>query len=181
MDTLSNFCITPTRYPAFQIRLTTIANQMFLRYTPTALDDLGFKVGRASFDLDLLALLEFTYERRDFCGHLEGVPGQDPSADELATEWTSTIHFLESLVANTDDGATVESTSIGHGIDDCVPPMVAEKKYKVVRCPACDKTYGPSSVTEEDFGYEDRVVGGQRYVCPEGHFLFVFLRFDTRN
>ncbi len=154
---------------------------MFLRYTPATRADLGFNVQRATFELDLLALLDFAYERRDFCGYVKDVPGQDPPAEELAAAWTPTIQALELLVENTDQGNSSDPPEGHHGLEDCIGPMVAEHKYRAVHCPACAKTYEASSVKEEDFGYEERVVGGQRYVCPETHVLFVFIRFDTRT
>ena len=42
---------------------------MFLRYTPAIREDLGVTVQRATFEFDLLQLLEFAYEQRDFCEH----------------------------------------------------------------------------------------------------------------
>jgi hypothetical protein len=58
--------------------------------------------------------------------------------------------------------------------------MVAERKYRAVICPVCSKRYSAGTIVEEDFGYEHSIVGGQRYVCPDGHVVFVFIQFDRR-
>lgn len=154
---------------------------MFLRFTKVAWDDLGFPIQPATFELDLLALLEFAYERRDFCGHLKDVSAQDPPAEELAAEWTPTIQVLEELVARAKQGDVLDTPSGNHGVEHCVAPLIAERKYRVVNCPACSNTYEARAVVEEDFGYDEGIFGGHRYLCPEGHVLFAFVRFDKRN
>lgn len=151
---------------------------MYLRFTPDAPQELGFEVQRATFELDLLALLEFAYEQRDFCEHRRNVPGQD--VDTLVAAWHPTIEVLEDLVAKTAHGEIADAPSVDHSLSDCVAPMVAERQYRTVNCPACSKTHDAGSVVEEDFGDDEGIVGGHRYVCPEKHILFVFLRFDTR-
>ena len=155
---------------------------MFLRFTKVAWDDLGFPIHPATFELDLLALLEFAYERRTISGYLRNAPGQDPPAEELAAEWTPTIQVLEELVAQAKDGDVVDTPSGNHGVEYCVEPLIAERKYRNVNCPACSNTYEARAVVEEDFGWDDEALfGGHRYLCPEGHVLFAFVRFDKRN
>lgn len=154
---------------------------MYLKITAMASDDLGFHVWPATFELDLLALLEFAYERRDFCGYLKDVPGQDPPAEELAAQWIPAIRTLEELVAATDLDEATEPPPGNHEWQRCVAPMIAQRKYRAVICPACSKSYSAGEIVEEDFGWEQNIVGGHRYVCPAGHILFVFIRFDRRS
>lgn len=133
---------------------------MFLKVTVTESEDLGFRVHPATFELDLLAMLEFAYERRQFCGYLKDVPGQDPPAEVLAAEWVPTIRALEELVAATGQDEVAAPPPGDWGLERCVDPLVAERKYRAVHCPACAKAYAAGAIVEEDFGYEGRVVGG---------------------
>lgn len=154
---------------------------MFLRVAVAESEDLGFRVHPATFEFDLLAMLEFAYERKQFCWYLKDVPDQDPPAEVLAAEWDPTIRALEELVAVTGQDKVADPPPGGWGLERCVDPLVAERKYRAVHCPGCATAYAAGAVAEEDFGYEGRVVGGQRYACPEGHVLFAFVRFDARG
>ena len=155
---------------------------MFLRFTKARWEDLGFPIEPATFELDLLALLEFAYGRRQRVGYLRNAPGQDPPADELAAQWTPTIEVLEELVAQATEGDVVDGLSGNHGVECCMAPLIAERKYRRVNCPACSNSYEVAAVVEEDFGWDDEALfGGHRYLCPAGHVLFAFVRFDKRN
>ena len=151
---------------------------MFLRFVAPSDNSLGFEIHPGEFELDLLAMLEFCEEQQAFLGHLEGV---QEDAEELAEEWVPAIELLHQLIAETDVDEVGEFPSGDVALQRCAEAMIADYKYRSVRCPVCDQTFAPNEISEEEFGYDERVVGGKKYVCPAGHVLSVFIRFDTRG
>jgi hypothetical protein len=145
-------------------RFRTLLNHPAFAHVP-------FPIEPSVFEIDLLATLEHGYERRD---------SYSPNPD-VRKEHSATVQLLECLVAETEQGEVCDlSDQQTAELFAYATVMIAERRFQAAYCPACGETYRASSVSEVDFGYEEKspVVCGQKYECPQRHVLFVFVRVN---